>query len=147
MCQRSARHITLGVLIALLLPAMQAHAVKNFKNAPSPAVMVSPSLVAGWDFPAEDCRYIIIGKVPYPDIRAPVLKARQKLDKDWAAYQAMMTLVQSSGRGVRAATDWCETLVIDDDWVWFWMKYRNFAPRWFADAVRFDSYLPQPLNP
>jgi len=108
--------------------------VEKFKSLKPPAVLVSPTVTTGWDFPGLD--YIVVGKIPYPDTRDVVTQARHEDDKDWTSYMAMETLVQECGRGTRSAADRCEVLVVDDSWKWFYPKFRGFAPRWFQERVR-----------
>jgi len=120
-------------------------ALEAFKAAPIPAVLCSPSVVTGWDFPYDECEYQIIGKLPFPDMRREVDKERRKRDKDFGCCFAMQNLVQACGRGMRSADDSCECLVIDDHFKWFVAKYRRFAPNWFLEAVRFDRMIPEPL--
>ena len=121
--------------------------VDKFKAAPAPAVLVSPSVTTGWDFPQEECEYIVVGKVPYPDTRGALIRARMADNKDWAAQLAMETLVQETGRGTRSADDKCQVLVIDDAWRWWWPKYRGFAPKWFQERVSRQSVdlIPQQI--
>ena len=109
--------------------------VDAFRKAPAPRVLVSPSVTSGWDFPGTDCEYIVIGKIPYPDTRPAVVKARTKEDKDWTSYVAMGDIVQEAGRGTRSASDQCEVLLVDDNWLWFWNRYKHFAPGWFHDRI------------
>jgi len=111
-------------------------AVERFKKAAPPAVLVSPTVTSGWDFPGDTCLYGIIGKIPYPDTRDLVVKARCEDDKDWGAYLAMQTLVQECGRGTRSAEDKCEYLICDDNWSWFWRQYKHFSPDWFQKRVK-----------
>ncbi len=120
--------------------------IAAFKRAPPPAVLVSPSITAGWDFPYGECEYIVIGKIPYPDTRSLVTKARSDTDKEWGSFIAMETLVQTAGRGTRAEDDQCEVLILDDNWGWFWPRNRKFAPSWFHNRVRRSrETLPEPL--
>lgn len=119
--------------------------VAKFKQTPPPVVLVTPSLVSGWDLPFEDCEYAIIGKVPFPDTRSPISKARTEEDPEYGSYLAMLTLVQAAGRGMRSATDSCEVLIIDNMFIWFWKRFRKFAPGWFQAAVRHSRTVPLPL--
>lgn len=123
-----------------------ANSVLRFRSAGPGAVFVSPSVSTGFDFPLDECRYQIIGKVPFPDTRSRVLQARGKRDPDYFAYQTMQTLVQTCGRGVRSRTDWCENFIIDDNIGWFMSKYRGFAPRWFVESYRKSLGVP-PARP
>lgn len=69
--------------------------VDRFKRAEAPQLFLSPSITSGWDF-AENSgvRYLIIGKLPYPDTSDPVMVARQESDKEWGSFLAMESLVQ-----------------------------------------------------
>ena len=121
--------------------------VERFRRAAPPSVLVSPSLTTGWDLPYEDCEYAIIGKIPFPDTRSPITKARTEEDEDYGPYTAMQIIVQASGRGMRSAEDQCEVFILDENWRWFWPKYKKFAPKWFAESVRRRPPLtiPNPL--
>jgi Rad3-related DNA helicase len=105
-------------------------------RATSEGVLVSPTVTTGWDFPGSDCEFIVIVKIPFMDTRSPVVSERNKEDKEWLAFEAMQTLIQSAGRGTRSKEDTCNIYILDDNWGWFWKKYRSFAPEWFADRVR-----------
>ena len=109
-------------------------------------LLISPALSTGFDFPGDSCRYQIIGKVPFPDTRSKVLKAREKIDKDYGPYVAMQQIVQMCGRGMRSADDWCENFIIDDNWTWFITVYKGFAPAWFLNGCRFVNSIPPPLD-
>jgi len=115
--------------------------VEKFKKAPAPAVLVSPSVTTGYDFPMDISghgvpQYIVIGKIPYPDTRDLVTKARHEDDKDWTSYMAMETLVQSCGRMTRSENDLCEVLAVDDNFKWFIYKFSHFAPAWFRARIK-----------
>jgi Rad3-related DNA helicase len=120
--------------------------VRKFKAAYPPMVLVSPSMATGWDFPDEECRYQIIGKIPYPDTRGKIMKARTKTDKEYTSYVAMQQLVQACGRGVRSESDWCETFVIDDNVKWFLPNYRHMAPEWFREAYTSVRVVPKAIG-
>lgn len=110
--------------------------VEAFKESAAPSIFLSPAITSGWDFPDDECRYIILGKVPYPDTQSVVMQARMKTDKAWPGYIAMETLQQASGRGTRSSPDWCEVIIIDDSWsAWFWKNNRQFAAQWFKQRV------------
>ena len=117
--------------------------VERFKAAKPPAVLVSPSMSTGWDFPYDAAKYQIIGKLGYPNTKDTIVAARAKQDKDYTSYMAMQQLVQAAGRGVRAVDDMCETLVIDDNIIWFMQRYKEFAPQWFRDAYVRRRTIPQ----
>lgn len=119
--------------------------IEEFKRAPAGTILVSPSVTTGYDFPFAECEFQIVCKVPFPDSRDPIMKARQLEDPDYGAYMAMQELVQAVGRGMRAPSDRCETFIVDAHSVWFLSKYRDLAPRWFHEAIKKIDLLPQPL--
>ena len=120
-------------------------AVERWRRAAPPSVLVSPSTVRGWDFPGDTCRYIIIAKLPFPDGRDPVIKARNDSDPDFAGFETMQAVVQEAGRGTRSADDWCEVMVVDDHFSWFFRKNQQHAPQFFRDRVlRSTDVIPDP---
>jgi len=121
-------------------------AVREFKGSDPPCVLVSPSVITGYDFPYDECRYQIIGKVPFPDQRKLIDKKRKEIDSDFGINFAMQNLVQAVGRGMRALDDSCETFIIDDHIQWFVKKYAEFAPKSFLDAFRRVNTIPIPAS-
>lgn len=119
--------------------------VARFKDAGPGAILVSPSVTTGYDFPMDQCRYQIVVKIPFPDRRDPVVQARTSVDKDYPGYIAMQEIVQAVGRGMRSAEDACETFIVDDNARWFFRAYRSFAPSWFLDAYQPCTTIPDPL--
>ena len=123
-----------------------SHKVEEFKLARPPAVLVSPSVGTGYDFIHDQCRYQIIGKVPWPDGRTKLMKARTQIDPQHGAYIAAQSLVQMCGRGRRADDDWCENFIIDDHIVKFMQRNGGtLTPKWFRDCYRDDVMtIPEP---
>lgn len=122
-----------------------AEVVARFKHSHSPAILVSPSLTTGWDFPYQECEYAIIAKVPFPDFTTELARARDRTDANWSKYATMQILVQTSGRGMRAEDDSCEVLAVDDNIAWFVRQFAHYAPKWWLDAYRQSATIPTPL--
>ena len=118
--------------------------VRNFKRMKAPAILVSPSMTTGWDFPDDECRWQVIIKLPFPDTRGKIIQARSKKDEDFLAYLVMQQLIQATGRGVRNELDWCETFVIDNNIQWFLKKYRHLSVEWFNGAYKESTTIPKP---
>jgi Rad3-related DNA helicase len=118
-------------------------AVAKFKKANPPAILVSPSVTTGFDFHDDLARWQIIGKIPFPDTRDRLTKARIERDPEYGAYIAMQSLVQASGRICRSPSDYGISFLIDDSAFWFMKKYARFAPRWFMDGYRAGGLIPQ----
>lgn len=118
--------------------------VKMFKESDPPKVLVSPSVATGYDFPGDECEYQIITKVPWPDSRSKIMKARTESDREYAPYITMQQLVQACGRSVRTPTDISENFIIDDNILWFIKQYKKFAPKYFLEAFEKKIVAPPP---
>lgn len=111
--------------------------IEKFKSMPPPAILVSPSVETGYDFPYDQARYQIIAKIPFIDSRGAITQARAKSDRRYLDHVAMVRLIQMAGRGVRSATDFCRCWIIDDNWSrWFFPRNRRLVPPWFRSAIR-----------
>ncbi len=124
-------------------------AIVKFRNMPqsSGAVLVAPNVVTGYDFPYTDCEYQIIAKVPFPNTRSAIAKARCAHVPEYRERVTMQTLVQAIGRGMRASDDQCETFIVDEHARWF-MKQGSpaskYAPGYVLDAVVVTNRIPTP---
>jgi len=100
---------------------------EHYLRAKRGVALVSPSFGTGWNFPGDACRWQIIGKVPFPDSRGKVMKARVEREPRYLNNCAMLELRQAVGRGTRSEEDWCEVLVIDDSIGWFMWRNEGLA--------------------
>lgn len=114
-----------------------ADILKDFKRSRVRGlVLVSPSFSTGTDFPYTDAEYQIIPKVPFPDFKAPLVKARIARDKEYVPYVTMQTITQATGRVMRAVDDQGETFILDQNFGWLRNAHWDFAPRYFHAAIR-----------
>ncbi len=120
--------------------------LERFKTSKTPAILISPSISTGVDFPGEQCETIIIIKVPYPDISTCVYKARSASDSEYGAYLAAQTIVQMAGRGMRSEKDRCEVVILDRAFGPLYRRNPHLFPNWFLTAVRISDILPSPLE-
>ena len=108
-----------------------------FKQSKIHNVMLSPSFDRGVDLPQEDCRCVIICKVPYLDLGDPQIKARMEMPggQAWYLLKAAQTLVQMSGRAVRSVDDYCDTYILDRQFSVLLARIRYMLPKWWLDAI------------
>lgn len=85
-------------------------------------ILVGPTLNTGIDLPGDDCRFIIILKVPYPSMADKLVKEKIKLFPLWYNSATSNEIIQGIGRGVRYDGDWCVTYILD---ACFWNLYIN----------------------
>jgi Rad3-related DNA helicase len=119
--------------------------LERFRSMPPPAILVAPSIEQGYDFPMTDAEYVIIAKMPFPDTRSAIMKARIAATEGYRDHLTMQRVVQASGRAMRAEDDSCETIILDDHARWFLTKHADLAPQWFLDAMIWSTRLPTPL--
>ena len=120
-----------------------ADIVSEFKKAKLPQILISPSVTTGYDFPQEECEYVIWLKLPFPNMHTPVMQARAARDKSYSGYLMVQELAQGVGRGMRSASDYCESFILDDNWVkWAGKAYAKFLPRYLK--IQSLSSVPRP---
>ena len=86
----------------------------------SDTILVGPTLNEGIDLPGDNCRFIIILKVPYPSLADKLVKEKIKLFPLWYNSSTSNEIIQGIGRGVRYNGDWCVTYILD---ACFWNLY------------------------
>lgn len=116
--------------------------VEWFRQSDPPGVLISPVMVTGFDLP--ELEYQIIGKVPWPSMGDPLLKARAQDDKGFTPFLVMQDLVQSAGRIVRGP-DWDSrgvSFIIDDNIGWFMYRNKKYKPGFFRVKKSRNGVVP-----
>jgi Rad3-related DNA helicase len=116
----------------------RADVLESFKRSTSPLVLVSPSMDRGVDLPGDECRAVVIAKVPYPYLGDPQVNKRVHASVDgnrWYAHRTISTIIQMAGRGVRSATDFASTYILDGKFEDLYNEYRALFPKWFKDSI------------
>lgn len=105
------------------------------------AIFLAPSLDRGIDLPDDDCRAIVIAKVPYLNLGDKQISARlhSRNGQLWYSVGAVRTMVQMSGRGMRHEEDYCETYILDRQFIGLWKKNKSLFPKWWSDALVWDA--------
>jgi len=109
--------------------------VEGFKACRAPAILVSPSVSTGHDFPGHLCEWIIISKIPFPNHTTEVMKARLARMPCYTDLFTMQEFVQSCLRGCRSMEDRCEVFVVDDTVTGLMGRAKLLKPRWFEIQV------------
>lgn len=113
-------------------------------------ILLAPSMDRGVDLPEDDCRVVVVAKVPFASLGNKQVKARlySKGGQSWYTVDAIRSLVQMAGRGVRSDTDTCVTYVLDGQFVsQLWGKSRSYLPAWFKDALVWDHPKREIVSP
>lgn len=112
-----------------------ASVVRRFRDAGPDAILVSPSVMTGHDFPYRDAEFNILAKLPIPNTQSSIMKARCKATPRYRDHYTAQHLVQACGRIVRAEDDRGETFIVDEDIRWWYKHNRDLVPSYFQDAV------------
>lgn len=86
--------------------------IKRFKNSKN-GILIGPSITQGVDLPDDLCRFNILIKVPYMNIKDEFVKAKSKIFPYWYSSQASIEIIQAIGRGIRNKHDFCKTYILD----------------------------------
>jgi len=115
--------------------------LRQFINSDEPLVLLSPAMERGVDLPDDNCRFIVIIKVPFPYLGDPQIKARLYQGKSdgqtWYNAATARRIVQSTGRGMRSPTDQCVSYILDSTFGDFYQRNIAMFPRWWRDALIF----------
>ena len=113
--------------------------LEKFKNSKDPLVLLSPSMERGVDLPDDQCRVVIIAKIPWPDVGDPQISRRLYGSKDgrrWYSHKTVSTVIQASGRAMRSAADHCHTYILDEQFSKLLYESRSMFPSWWIKAIR-----------
>jgi ATP-dependent DNA helicase DinG len=112
-------------------------ALARYRATPG-AMMLAPSMERGVDLSGEDCRVVVVVKVPFPALGDKRISARVHLPggQQWYTVQTIRDIVQMTGRGVRSEHDYATTYILDTQFVRnVWSKAKLLFPAWWREAV------------
>jgi Rad3-related DNA helicase len=117
--------------------ANERERVLNTYKGTKGAVMFAPSFDRGIDLPGDLCRVQVVAKVPYASKGDKQVAARlySHGGSTWYSMEAIRTLVQMVGRGMRKPDDWCWTYLLDANFLRLYRDYRHIFPEFFCQAV------------
>lgn len=98
-------------------------------------IVLSPSLEKGFDAKDDLSRFQILAKVPYGYLGDEYIKYNADSNKDWYARNAILRLVQSSGRSIRGITDYADTYILDSNFNRLYNQNKQVFPDWYRDAL------------
>ena len=98
-------------------------------------VLIGPTLTEGIDFPDDDCRFIIILKIPYPYLGDNLVKAKCSLFPRWYNSETSSAVIQGIGRGNRHINDWSTTYILDGNFENLYIETRNQYPKELVERM------------
>lgn len=111
-------------------------ALREYKRQPG-AVLLAASMDRGIDLPDELCRVMVVAKIPFLNLGDKRTNARvySPGGQDWYRSDAIKTLIQMTGRGVRHKDDIAETYILDADFTGNLWKSDWLFPEYWKDAI------------
>lgn len=108
-------------------------ALASFLGSPG-AVLVAASMDRGIDLPGDACRVQVIAKVPWPNKGDRRINARVNArgGSEWYSLQAIRTVTQMTGRGMRSHDDQVTTYIFDAQ---FNRLDIDVFPPWWREAI------------
>ena len=106
--------------------------------AKSGSVLLASSFDRGIDLKGDDCRVVVVAKVPFPSLGDRQISDRVHSTGGqlWYNVQTVRKLVQMTGRGVRSKEDWCLTYILDQQFQEKIMRRnQGLLPQWWKEAV------------
>lgn len=101
-------------------------------------VLIASSLERGADFKHDDCRVVVVCKIPFPNLGDPQINARlySRGGDLWYRALTVRSLVQMCGRGTRSADDFSENFILDRQFVDnVWKKSKSLLPEWWRESI------------
>lgn len=98
-------------------------------------IILSPSLEKGFDAKDDLSRFQILAKVPYGFLGDVYIKYNAESNKKWYARNAILRLVQASGRSVRGVTDYADTYILDSNFKRLYKENKEVFPSWYKDSL------------
>lgn len=99
-------------------------------------ILIGPTLNEGIDLPGDKCRFILILKVPYPQLKDRLVNAKMKLFPLWYNYTTSNMIIQGIGRGNRFKDDWCITYIFDSCFFGLYTHTKEQYPKELQDRIK-----------
>lgn len=119
----------------------RTEALDRFKSSPGPAILISPSMERGVDLPYDAARWCIVAKLPFPDLSDKQTSTRlysSSFGRYWYSWMTACSLMQSTGRIVRAVDDWGVSYILDKQFEDFYGKNNSLFYDWWIEALEFN---------
>lgn len=101
-------------------------------------IMFAPSFDRGIDLPNDECRAVIVAKIPYPNLKDKQINKRLYTQggQGWYAMLTVRSLIQMTGRAMRSVDDHCEIYLLDRQFMSnVYRKSKRLLPEWWQEAL------------
>lgn len=109
-------------------------AIEQFIQRDEQRILIGQSISTGLDLPNIP-KWQIITKLWFPPITDPAIAKRRKVDETFYTHLCICQIVQAAGRVKRTPDDGGPTLILDENFGWFYQRYKDHFPKWFRQAL------------
>jgi len=99
-------------------------------------IIVSPSILEGIDLIDDLSRFQIFIKVPFSFLGDQWVKTKMNQNRKWYSREAIIKIVQGSGRSIRSEEDWAETFILDSNFGRLLNEDVELFPIWYKDSIK-----------
>jgi ATP-dependent DNA helicase DinG len=123
--------------------AERERSLNTFVESREPLVMVSPSIIRGFDGSDDRCRFIIVLKLPYPNPCDPQIARRLQEPEGqiWYDYGVIREAIQETSRGNRHERDFCEIYILDGQFGKLFDGYWRIFPKFWREALHREDLI------
>ena len=104
-------------------------------NSHETKLLISPSITEGLDLKYDLGRFAIFVKIPFPYLGDEWVQKRTEISSEWYQKQAVISIVQGSGRVVRDKKDFGMTYMLDESYTLLQRNAGWMFPRYWNEAV------------
>lgn len=105
------------------------------QESEGPKLLISPSINEGLDLVDNRARFSITIKVPFPNITDAWVKKRMNISNEWYKRQALVQIIQGTGRIVRSKDDWGVNYILDESFLNLYRTMYEFIPDWWKESL------------
>lgn len=100
-------------------------------------IFLASGCAEGVDLKGDLCRLNIIPKLPFPDLKDPIVAKRKALQDgdEWYALETLKVVIQACGRSTRDLNDFSKTYILDPNFARLFRQYKNKLPQSFVDSI------------
>ena len=101
-------------------------------------IFLSVAFTNGIDLEGDAFPMNIIANMPYPNLGDEWVKQRKEYDEDkWYNTSVAVEVQQAAGRCTRTPTDFSQTWILDQNFVWFYKQHTDLFEPWFRESLMF----------
>ena len=108
--------------------------ITKYKNSIN-KILIGPSLIEGINFPNDECRFLIMMKVPYASLGDKLVQRKMNIIPGYYHNDVCQKITQGIGRIQRSKNDWGITYIMDGCFKDILRNNKNDLPTQLLDRI------------